>query len=58
MNEKVNQHRPIPSDLAPPVHHNSGNVKSTPAGGEVSRGQYEQPRTAKQGFDVPVRDGK
>jgi hypothetical protein len=36
---KINQHRPIPSG-APPVTHNSGNMRSTPAGGEVSRDQY------------------
>jgi hypothetical protein len=39
---KINQHRPIPT-AAPPVTHNSGNMRSTPAGGEVSRDQYQQP---------------
>jgi hypothetical protein len=53
MNEKVNQHRPIPADLTPPVHHNSGNVRSTPAGGQVSTDQYRQPRDTKNGFDGP-----
>ena len=39
---KINQHRPIPP-AAPAVTHNSGNMRSTPAGGEVSRDQYQQP---------------
>jgi hypothetical protein len=39
---KLNQNRPIPP-AAPPVHHNSGSMRSTPAGGEVSPGQYRQP---------------
>jgi hypothetical protein len=56
MTEKVNQHRPIPADLTPPVHHNSGNIRSTPAGGEVSRGQYEQPRDHRNGYDTPKGD--
>lgn len=38
----VNQHGNIPP-TAPPVTHNSGNMRSTPAGGEVSPGQYRQP---------------
>jgi hypothetical protein len=55
---EINKHRPIPSDLTPPVHHNSGTVRSTPAGGEVSRGQFEQPRDPRHGFDVPKGDAK
>lgn len=39
---KINQHREIPS-TAPPVTHNSGGVRTTPAGGEVSRDQYQRP---------------
>jgi hypothetical protein len=56
MNEKVNQHRPIPSELTPPVHHNSGNIRSTPAGGHVSKDQYQQPRDHRNGYDVPKGD--
>jgi hypothetical protein len=56
---KINEHRPIPSDLNPPVHHNSGTIRSTPAGGPVSKDQYQQPRDSRQGFDVPKGgDGK
>jgi hypothetical protein len=54
---EIHKHRPIPAD-APPVTHNSGNVRSTPAGGEVPRGQYEQPRDSRHGFDTPKGDGK
>jgi hypothetical protein len=45
---KINQHRDIPPG-APPVTHNSGSVRSTPAGGEVSRDQWQRP--------VPVKNG-
>jgi hypothetical protein len=45
---KINQHRDIPP-TAPPVNHNSGSVKSTPAGGEVSRDQWQKP--------VPIKHG-
>lgn len=54
----VNKHRPIPGDLAPSVQHNSGTVRSTPAGGEVSRSQYEQPRDQRHGFDAPKGGSK
>ncbi len=52
MNSKVNQHT-TPADLAPSVAHNSGNLRSTPAGGEVPRSQYEQPRSPKNGYEAP-----
>jgi hypothetical protein len=39
---KINQHGDIPP-TAPPVTHNSGSMRSTPAGGEVPRDQYRQP---------------
>jgi hypothetical protein len=55
---EVNKHRSIPSELNHPVTHNSGGKTSTPAGGEVSRGQYQQPRDSRQGFDAPKGDGK
>ena len=55
---EIHKHRPIPNDLNPPVHHNSGNVRSTPAGGEVDRSQYQQPRDPRHGFDTPKGDGK
>jgi hypothetical protein len=42
MTEKINQHRPIPAG-APEVRHNSGGMRSTPAGGQVPREQYETP---------------
>jgi hypothetical protein len=47
---EVHKHRPIPSDLKPPVYHNSGGKTSTPAGGEVSRDQFHsQPLPVKNG---------
>jgi hypothetical protein len=39
---KLNQNGNVPPG-APAVTHNSGNIRSTPAGGEVSRNQYHQP---------------
>jgi len=36
---KVNQHGDIPAG-APQVQHNSGSMRSTPAGGAVSPDQY------------------
>jgi hypothetical protein len=45
---KINQHRDIPP-TAPPVTHNSGSVRTTPAGGEVSRDQWQKPLPFKQG---------
>ena len=54
---EINKHRPIPAN-APPVQHNSGNVRSTPAGVEVSTDQYRQPHDSRQGFDKPRNDGK
>lgn len=53
---EINRHRPIPADLSHPVHHNSGGKTSTPAGGEVPRGQYEQPNSPRNGY-IP-NDGK
>lgn len=49
---KVNQHT-TPTGLNAPVAHNSGNMRSTPAGGEVPRAQYEQPRDSRNGYDTP-----
>ena len=33
----------IPAELVPPVNHNSGSIRTTPAGGEVPREQYQTP---------------
>jgi len=38
----------------PPVEHNSGHIRTTPAGGEVSRDQYQRPLPQRQGG--PRRD--
>jgi hypothetical protein len=54
----INKHRPIPADLTHPVTHNSGNIRTTPAGGQVSREQYESPRDPRHGYDVPKGDAK
>lgn len=45
---KINQHREIPAG-APPVTHNSGSIRTTPAGGEVPRDQYQKPLPIKNG---------
>jgi hypothetical protein len=41
---KINERSEIPAGV-PPVQHNSGGIRTTPAGGEVSRDQYRQPVT-------------
>jgi len=49
---EINQHHPLnPAD--PPVRHNSGGVKSTPAGGEVPVDQYRKPIPQSQGGGGP-----
>jgi hypothetical protein len=55
---EINKHRPIPADLNHPVHHNSGGKTSTPAGGHVSKDQYQQPRDPRHGFDTSKGNGK
>lgn len=37
------------SGKTPPVEHNSGHIRTTPVGGEVSRDQYQKPVPTKQG---------
>lgn len=51
MNTKINQHHDVPP-TAPQPTHNSGTVRSTPAGGQVSKDQYQQPRDQRHGFDT------
>lgn len=52
---EINRHRPIPPG-APPVQHNSGTIRSTPAGGQVSTGQYQSTPDPRHGFGVnPVK---
>jgi hypothetical protein len=46
MNTKIEQRRPIPAGVTTPVHHNSGSMRSTPAGGEVSPDQYRLPASS------------
>lgn len=42
---EVKQHRDVPAS-APPVQHNSGHIRTTPAGGQVLPDQYRQPAPA------------
>jgi hypothetical protein len=43
---RIQQHREIPPAVSIPVQHNSGSMRSTPAGGEVPRDQYQRPTPA------------
>jgi hypothetical protein len=44
-----------PQEVKQPLQHNSGHIRSTPAGGEVSRDQYQRPLPEKNGG--PRNDG-
>ncbi len=47
---KIEQHLPTPASVPQPTR-NSGNIRTTPAGGQVSRDQYQTPLPAKNGGD-------
>jgi hypothetical protein len=40
---KIEQHRPTPPSVPQPTH-NSGTIRTTPAGGKVSTDQYQTPK--------------
>ncbi len=46
---EIRRHGDAPPDLKQPVTRNSGTMRSTPAGGELSRDQYQRPVPRRQG---------